>query len=115
MGVGQIRQVPFAGMDDEKAGAPRCLEDPRTRLHSGLETRDIVTERRPEAAGLQEVALHVDDDERHSAGVDGERLRLRRYGPHWHGSLPMSVLVTAMNCKIGAISGRSTRNRHPAI
>src|SRR5262245_9916299 len=107
--VGQIRQVPFAGMDYEKASAPRGVEHPRTRLDRGLETRDIVAERRPEAPRLQEVALHVDDDERHSAGIDRERLRLRCYGPHWHGSLPMSGFVTAMNCKIGATSGRGTR------
>src|SRR5262245_38523995 len=101
-------------MDDEKAGAARGREDLHTRPHRGLESRDVVAERRPESPRLQKVALHIDDDERHSAGIDGERLRLRRYGPHWHGSLPIRGPVAAMNRKIGATSGRGTINHHRA-
>ncbi len=33
------------------------------RRHDGLEQRDVVAEALAEAAGLDEVALHVDDDE----------------------------------------------------
>ena len=37
-----------------------------------LQPRHVVAERRAEAAGLQEVALHVDDDER-LAEIDCQR------------------------------------------
>ena len=34
---------------------------------------DVVAERLAEAAGLEEVALHVDDDQRGAAGVESDR------------------------------------------
>ena len=46
------------------------------RLDRGLEQADVVAERLAEAARLQEVALHVDDEERRALKRDGERLRL---------------------------------------
>ena len=79
--------MAFAGMDDEDAGAARGCEHLRARRHGCLETRDVIAERRAEAAGLQEVALHVDDDERHPAGIDRERSRICCDGPYWHDSL----------------------------
>jgi hypothetical protein len=33
--------------------------------------------------------LHIDDDQRHPPGFDGERLGLRRYGPDWQRGLPL--------------------------
>lgn len=90
-GVGQIGSVAFAGMDDENAGAPRGGQDVSARSHSALEARNIVAEGSAEASRLQEIPLHIDNDQRHPADIDGERLRLRRYGPDWQGGLHMLV------------------------
>jgi hypothetical protein len=83
-------------MDDENAGAARGGEHIRAWLHSGLETRDIVAKRGTESAGLQEVPLHIDDNERRSAGVDGNRRRLCFYRSHWHRSLPLTGYLAAI-------------------
>jgi hypothetical protein len=78
-------------MDDENAGAPRGGEDINARSHSALEARNIVAEGSAEAARLQEIPLHIDNDQRHPADIDGERLGLRRYGPDWQGGLHVLV------------------------
>ena len=103
-------------MDDENAGTPRGGQDIRAGPDRRLQTRDIVAERRAEPAWLQKIPLHIDDDKCHPAGIDGERLRLRRYGPHWQGGLPLLVPFLRVTCtkksKIGAISapGRTDLN-----
>src|SRR5262249_45054590 len=51
--------------------------------------RDIVSERSPEPPGLQEIALHINDDEGRTPGFDRKRRRLRFHRHHWHGSPPM--------------------------
>jgi hypothetical protein len=79
--------VAFPGVDDEDTGAARRREHIRAWPDSGLETRNVVAERGAEAARLQKIALHVNDDEGGSAGVHGNRSRLRFYGPHWQGIL----------------------------
>ena len=52
--------------------------------HRGGEARYVVAKRFTEAARLQEVALHVDDDERGSVKVDsyGGRFGFDRYVRH---------------------------------
>jgi hypothetical protein len=79
--------MPFSGVNDEHIGSACGREDIRARSDGGLETRNVVAERGTEAAGLQEIALHINDDERRSIGIDGNRRRLRFYGLHWHDSL----------------------------
>jgi hypothetical protein len=76
-------------------------QDFRARAHRCLETRDIVAERRTEAARLQKIRLHIDDDECHPAGIDGERLRLRRYGPHWQGGLSLLLVPRVTRAYFG--------------
>src|SRR5690606_39488636 len=57
-----------------------------------LQQRDVVAEGLPEAAGLQEVALHVDDDHGAALEVDGDGFwfgvddRCRHGPPVWRGS-----------------------------
>ena len=46
--------------------------------HDGLQPRHVVAERRAEAAGLDEVALHVDDDQRRRGRDRARRGRARR-------------------------------------
>ena len=96
--IGQVGPVALAGMDDENAGTPRGGQHIRAGPDRRLETRDIVAERRAEPARLQKIPLHIDDDERHPAGIDGERRRLRRYGPHWQGGLPLLVPFLRVTC-----------------
>ena len=55
-------------------GQPCCAEQPdqpRRRRDDRLQPRHVVAERVAEAARLDEVALHVDDDERVRAGSSG--------------------------------------------
>jgi hypothetical protein len=82
--------VPFSGMDDEDTGSTRGREDICAWSDSGLETRDVVAERGAKPAGLQKIPLHIDNDERGPASVDGNCRRLRFYGLHWHDSLRLS-------------------------
>ena len=62
--IGQIGPMAFAGVDDQHAVVARRR---RARLAIGstarAQLRDVVAERLAEAAGLEKVALHVDDDE----------------------------------------------------
>ena len=46
-------------------------------LTAPAELRDIVAERFAEAAGLHEIALHVDDEKRSGRPVELDRLGLR--------------------------------------
>ena len=52
-------------------------EQRRGRARSAArEQRDVVAEHLAEAAGLEEIALHVDDDDRHPREIDLDVLRL---------------------------------------
>ena len=55
----------------------RAVEQRPARLDRGAQQRDVVAEGLAEAARLQEVALHVDDDQGRAPGVDGDGVRLR--------------------------------------
>jgi hypothetical protein len=94
--IREVGPVAFPGVDDEDTGAPRRREHIRARPDSGLETRNVVAERGAEAARLQKIPLHVNDDEGGSAGVDGNRFRLRFYSPHWQGSLRLTGRVAVI-------------------
>jgi hypothetical protein len=85
--VGQVRPVSFAGVDDKEACLARGGEHLPARSHRGMQARNIVAERGAKPAGLQKVPLHIDDDERRSTDVDGDRRRLSLDGPQCHGSL----------------------------
>lgn len=59
--IGKIGQMAFAGMDHQHAHVARGLEHVRDRLHGARQLRHVIAQRFAEAAGLHEVALHVDD------------------------------------------------------
>ena len=69
--------MAFAGVHHQHAGLARCIQDGCDRLHRTRKLRNIVAERFTEAAGLHEIALHVDDQKRGGGPVerDGHRLR----------------------------------------
>ena len=75
--VGQIGQMALAGVHDQHAGIARRIQHGRDRLHRARKLRDVVAERFAEAARLQEIALHVDDEKRRRRPVEIDRLRLR--------------------------------------
>src|SRR5580704_10738995 len=74
--VGQIRPMAFARVDDQKAKLPRGGEYVPAWRDGGLQPGHVIAERGAEPAGLEEIALHVDDDERRAVKLDGQRCRL---------------------------------------
>ncbi|MCP1536173.1 hypothetical protein J2W79_001230 [Methylorubrum extorquens] len=60
-------------MDDEEAGCAGGGQQGAGGRHRGGEQRDVVAQALAEAAGLEEIALHVDDDE-------GRPRRIERQG-----------------------------------
>ena len=78
--IGQIGQMALAGVHDQHADVARGIQHGRDRLHRARELRDVVAERFAEAAGLDEVALHVDDEKRRRRPVEIDRLGLRGDG-----------------------------------
>ena len=74
--VRQVGQMALAGMDDQHPHVARRRQHGCDRLHRPRQLRDIIAERFAEAAGLHEIALHVDDDQRRARPVQIDRLRL---------------------------------------
>jgi hypothetical protein len=74
--IRHVRAVAFAGVNDQTAGGARRPEHRLQGLYRGLEQTDVVAERLAEPARLEEIALHVDDQECRALERDGERLRL---------------------------------------
>ncbi len=74
--------MPFPGVDDGPAlRAEQGYQSGHGR-HDRLEAGDVVAKGVAEAAGLDEIALHVDDDQRHLAGREGEGKGLGVDGDH---------------------------------
>jgi len=86
-GIRQIGRVALAGVDDEEAGCARSGQQGAGGRHRGGEQRDVVAQALAEAAGFEEVALHVDDDEGRPGRIErqgggfGVEKGLR--GGHW--------------------------------
>jgi hypothetical protein len=51
-------------MDDEHPGGSGGFEDPPRGLDGASQQRDVVAKRLAESTGIDEVALHVDDQQR---------------------------------------------------
>ena len=75
--VGEVGPVAFHRVDHRQAGGAKPLDQPLHRRHDRRDPADVVAEARAEAARLGEVALHVDDDQRHGLRLEGEGKRLR--------------------------------------
>ena len=69
----------LAGGQSDLAGA---VEQGPQRRDGAAQLSDVVAEALAEAAGFEEVALHVDDEQRGGRGVEGERVRARIDGGH---------------------------------
>ena len=70
--VGQIGFVPLAGVDDRQPRRAAGGQEGGERLDRAAQLGHVVAEALAEAAGQQEVALHVDHQQRGAARVEGE-------------------------------------------
>ena len=77
--VRQVRLVALAGVDHHDAGLAGGGDQRGQRRHHLEQLVDVVAEALAETAGQQEVALHVDDDQRGLACDERERRRLGGY------------------------------------
>ena len=112
--VGQVWRVRFARVDDRPAARAPQLQQHARRLDDRCEQRHVVAERGAESARLDEVALHVDHDQRGAAGrqlegersrVDGERA-VRRARPPATAGCGWALMPPALRPSAGSL--RST-------
>ena len=82
--VRQIGPMPLAGVNDQHPGAARRVKHLPAWLDGGLQARDVIAERLAKAARLQEIALHVDDNQRSPVEIDGKRRGLGLEIYVWH-------------------------------
>src|SRR5262245_30924084 len=87
--------MTLPGVHDEQALRPGEVEHRPAGSDRFGEQRHVVAERFAKAARLQEVALHVDDDERGIVPGDRNRLRIGVDQKSFHA--PTLVLVMARN------------------
>ena len=69
--------MAFAGMQDGQARLAPGGQQQAIRLDCLAQLGNIVAQHLAEAAGLEEVALHVEDEQRALLGDKGEGIRLR--------------------------------------
>ena len=75
--VGEVGAMALARVDDQHAAArARASSSARHGATAACEQRHVVAERLAEPAGLEEIALHVDDHERRRARIDRDRFGL---------------------------------------
>ena len=74
--VREIGAVAFLRVNHGNTRGAEAFDQPRDRRNDRLQQADVVAETRAEAARLDEVALHVDDDERGRLALEAEGERL---------------------------------------
>ena len=82
--------MALAGVDHGPALLPGQVDQRRDGRHDGFEQRDIIAEGMAEAAGLNEIALHVDHDERRMTRVEPVRIGVGRDVDHGTFLLPLA-------------------------
>jgi len=85
--VGEIGPVPFASVHDQEPALARSPQHAAGRRHRAAQPGHVVSERLPEAAGVDEIALEVDQEERGRPRLERERVRFRLHLRHGHLSL----------------------------
>jgi len=75
--VGQVWPMAFARVQHGDPTTARPVEQRAHRGHDGAETPDVVAECLAEAPWLDEVALHIDDDQRGAPRLEPVGIRLR--------------------------------------
>ncbi len=86
--IGQVGPMSFARVDHEQPLVAGPVEQRTARADGALQQRYVVAERLTEAARFEEVALHVDDDQRGAIEVelDGLGFGFDRRDAHGHAS-----------------------------
>ena len=98
--VGEVGAVALAGVDHQDPRGAGGGERGRAGLDRPAQLADVVAERLAEAAGLEEVALHVDDDQGGAAGIEGDRGWLRPEEDFWSSArLPDWLMVVGTKLK----------------
>ena len=92
--VAEIGAVALARVDDQHAAPARRRQQRAAGPDGGAQQRDVVAQRLAEAARLEEVALHVDDDDRGAIRLDRDRLRLGVDDQRLHVSPPFKEDLT---------------------
>jgi hypothetical protein len=87
--------VAFSGVNHLHAAPAKGREHGAARLDRRLEAGYIVAERGAETAGLEKIALHVDDDKGGMDKVDIERHRLGFKADPGHAVPPFGFLQGA--------------------
>jgi hypothetical protein len=62
--VAQIRPVPLTGVDDHHASLAHGVQHPARGRDGPPQRRDVVAQHFAEPPGLDEIALHVNDQQR---------------------------------------------------
>jgi hypothetical protein len=75
--IGEIGSMAFPRVDDQEPVLARGFEHALGRRHRAVKERDVIAQRFPEAAGLDEVALKVDHEQRAGLRVEHERVGFR--------------------------------------
>ena len=65
-------------VEDRKTGGAPRRQQPLVRFDGAAQLRNVVAEHFAKAAGLQKIALHVDDQERAMLGSERESIRIGR-------------------------------------
>jgi hypothetical protein len=86
--VGQVGTVRFPRVDDGHAGGATGVEQAADHRHDRGNPAHVVAERLAEPPGLDEIALHVDDDQRSVLERQVEIARIRIddrhvFASHW--------------------------------
>ena len=105
--VGKIGAVALAGVDHQQAGLARRVQHGLTGRNRAAKQRDIVAERLAKAARLEEIALHVYDDQRRARQVERDRFGLRMDGRAHHNP----PIQSARSSKIEAMRPISANMR----
>ena len=89
--------MAFLGVDDRQPAARKAADQPPDGRHDRREPVHVVAEALAEAAGLDEVALHVDDDERGRRRLENGRRKARASITAINGAPPCGGRSPAMS------------------
>ena len=87
--VGQVGPVAFPRVKRRKTGGAPSRQQPTVGLDRPAKLRNVVAEHFAESARLQEIPLHVDDQQRAMVRAQCEGIRLGREFGRLHGSRPV--------------------------
>src|SRR5260221_1201026 len=100
--IGKVATMGFPRVDHGHPRGPTQIEEASRGGDDRLQEANVVAERRADPARLDEVALHVDHDERGGAGLEAIREGLR--GDRDHACPAIAGPITAMSAFEAGVS-----------